>query len=382
EDTPEKELVVDDKAQLVAEMEYLISQEKKLKEKQFNAISNFEMLNKEAKATNEKVTLLHECNTKVRTNTESMEVIAEKASLVKPGLRIDMEARLEMLHIPAIIEPEEVVMAESRLEYLADNTSKTIRVISNTLEYKPDENNENIAYNMNESDDYNANEQTKVNQVKVTDDTVGVEKATTDTQAVVDLYADQNVGTSQEDTIIESSSEKDDEILKAIDESGKEESETTEVAGKPKMIEVKGIITLLDNNTLDNSFKVNYIDMKDISKVGTVKPDIKTGAYSLFIEPGSYKLEFEGTGYRMNTEIIDIPPIYARSDLVVNTEMTPAEVASGEYYITKAIFFDFAGDNLTRESKIELEKLFRLMNENPSLYFEVVGYTDSRKPGI
>jgi len=57
--------------------------------------------------------------------------------------------------------------------------------------------------------------------------------------------------------------------------------------------------------------------------------------------------------------------------------MEAIQVASGEYFTIKSIFFDYGKSDLRRESQIELEKLYSLMETNPSLYIEVTGHTDS-----
>lgn len=49
-----------------------------------------------------------------------------------------------------------------------------------------------------------------------------------------------------------------------------------------------------------------------------------------------------------------------------------------EVYIIRNIYFDFNSFTLNREARIEAEKLFALMSENPGLYIEIIGHTDSK----
>jgi len=48
------------------------------------------------------------------------------------------------------------------------------------------------------------------------------------------------------------------------------------------------------------------------------------------------------------------------------------------YSEIKSICFDYNVYNLDREAKIELEKLYMIMERNPSLYVEIIGHTDSK----
>ncbi|MFH2095742.1 MAG: OmpA family protein, partial [Bacteroidota bacterium] len=77
-------------------------------------------------------------------------------------------------------------------------------------------------------------------------------------------------------------------------------------------------------------------------------------------------------------EFLFIPEIYTRKDVVINVELIPLEVTSGEYFVIRSIFFDYGKHDLRRESMIELEKLGKLMIDNPSLYVEIIGHTDSK----
>jgi len=49
-----------------------------------------------------------------------------------------------------------------------------------------------------------------------------------------------------------------------------------------------------------------------------------------------------------------------------------------DIYVIRNIYFEFNSAVLNREAQIEAEKLYKLLSENPSLYIEIVGHTDSK----
>ncbi|MBI4648096.1 MAG: OmpA family protein [Bacteroidia bacterium] len=108
------------------------------------------------------------------------------------------------------------------------------------------------------------------------------------------------------------------------------------------------------------------------------RPNIPSGAYSFKTIPGNYELIFAGDLYEPNIEYVSVPSTYNLPDIIVNGLLIPKEVSSGEYYIIRNIYFDFNSYEPSREAKIELEKLNKLISENPSLFLEIIGHTDSK----
>jgi len=53
-------------------------------------------------------------------------------------------------------------------------------------------------------------------------------------------------------------------------------------------------------------------------------------------------------------------------------------ISYNQYIPIRSIFFDFDQYSINNTARKELERLFVIMNNNPSLKFEVVGYTDSK----
>jgi outer membrane protein OmpA-like peptidoglycan-associated protein len=147
----------------------------------------------------------------------------------------------------------------------------------------------------------------------------------------------------------------------------------------PFIINIKGTLTLLDNQTdfVPGDFTIEIIDSLNLTVVSKTYPEEEKGTFSAQLKPGLYRFNFNSIDYKPKSTILFIPEDYPREELTLNIELTPLSVTSGEYISVKSIFFNFDDFKLTREAKIELERLYNLMVRYPSLYIEVIGHTDA-----
>lgn len=147
----------------------------------------------------------------------------------------------------------------------------------------------------------------------------------------------------------------------------------------PFLVNVKGQVTLQDNQTdfNTNDFSIHVMNSSKTKILDTLLLDEETGKFSVDLEPGNYNFFFNGKEYKQKTKSLIIPENYTRDDLTLNVELVPLAVSTGEYLTIKSIFFDFDAYHLTKEAKIELERLYNLMIKYPSLYIEVIGHTDA-----
>jgi len=147
----------------------------------------------------------------------------------------------------------------------------------------------------------------------------------------------------------------------------------------PFLVKVKGKVTLQDNQNDFNpkDFSIHVMDSSETEILNTLYPDENTGRFSVDLEPGSYHFFFKGSAYKEEVKTVTIPENYSRDDLTLNVELVPIAVTTGEYLTIKSVFFDFDTHDLTKETKIELERLRNLMVQYPSLYIEVIGHTDA-----
>lgn len=149
------------------------------------------------------------------------------------------------------------------------------------------------------------------------------------------------------------------------------ESNTTE-------IELKGKIKLQDqDNELPHDFIVSLIDSIKGDTILKFSPDFVASNYNHIIKSGTFKIEYKCGGYLSHYENLYIPEVYTRTEIVIDVEMTPLEVSKGEYYVIRSIFFDYGKFDLRRESQVDLQRLADLMQKNPTLLVEIVGYTDA-----
>ncbi|GAB4289836.1 MAG: hypothetical protein Kow0068_15360 [Marinilabiliales bacterium] len=146
---------------------------------------------------------------------------------------------------------------------------------------------------------------------------------------------------------------------------------------KPE-INLKGIISLQDKkNVLPPNTSMYVYDNTKHDTILVIPADRNTGEYFTPIDPGDYVLTYRAKGYKEHEENLFIPEIFTKKDIVINVELVPLQVSSGEYFVIRSIFFDYGKYDLRKESKIELEKLGKLMLDHPSLYVEVIGHTDA-----
>ncbi|MBN2681599.1 MAG: PD40 domain-containing protein [Bacteroidales bacterium] len=150
------------------------------------------------------------------------------------------------------------------------------------------------------------------------------------------------------------------------------ENATTEIL-------LKGRVDTEDKRAeLPQDVKICIVDSITSDTINVLKPDLFSGKYNTIVSSGNFKIIYRATGYKTHEERLFIPKIYTRTEIVLNVNLVPIEVHRGEYIVIKNLFFDYGKFDLRRESQVELEKLYKLMDENPSIYVEIIGHTDSR----
>jgi len=111
--------------------------------------------------------------------------------------------------------------------------------------------------------------------------------------------------------------------------------------------------------------------------VGIYKPNSKTGKYLFILPPGkNYNVTYEAEGYLFKSENLIVPE---NSEFTtVRNEISLSPIEAGQNIVLNNIFFDFSKATLTEESKVELDKIFRLLVNNPKMKVEFQGHTDSK----
>ncbi len=126
-----------------------------------------------------------------------------------------------------------------------------------------------------------------------------------------------------------------------------------------------------------NGAQIIVTDNETHEIVGIYKPNSKTGKYLFILQPGrNYNITYEAEGVLFKSENLIVPEGSQFS--TINNDIKLPSIKAGENIILNNIFFEFDKDILTAESKVELEKLTRLLLNNPAMKVELQGHTDSK----
>jgi len=89
----------------------------------------------------------------------------------------------------------------------------------------------------------------------------------------------------------------------------------------------------------------------------------------------NYTISYDAKGYLFNSETVNI----SQNDTTpIQKEVVLEKIEVGSKIILNNIFFDFNKSILRKESNFEIDKIVKLMIENPELLIEVSGHTDSK----
>lgn len=111
--------------------------------------------------------------------------------------------------------------------------------------------------------------------------------------------------------------------------------------------------------------------------VSELNSEATTGQYAVVMPSGkNYGLAVERGGYLFHSENYDIPSSTGFQELTLNVELK--KIAVGTRIVLKNIFFDLNKATLKKESTPELENLFDLLEESPTLKIEISGHTDNK----
>lgn len=105
--------------------------------------------------------------------------------------------------------------------------------------------------------------------------------------------------------------------------------------------------------------------------------DPVSGKYLVSLPAGrNYGIAVKANGYLFHSENFDIPKETDYQEFTKDVYMKKVEV--GEVIVLRNIFFDLNKYSLRNESQSELDRLTKLMQDNPTLRIQISGHTDSR----
>jgi outer membrane protein OmpA-like peptidoglycan-associated protein len=139
---------------------------------------------------------------------------------------------------------------------------------------------------------------------------------------------------------------------------------------------------ILSGRTLDSktgnpiSASIVFEDLDTNQKKGVLTSDPVTGTYQIALPKGiNYGVYASAKGYYSITQQIEIKNLVNYSEKNQDLLLAPLEI--GETLALNNLFFDKGKDALLPTSYPELERLVKLLNDNPAMQIELHGHTDN-----
>ena len=146
-----------------------------------------------------------------------------------------------------------------------------------------------------------------------------------------------------------------------------------EVKPKP-VVTITGKVT--DTNGNPVAADISYERLSDGKNLGIASSNPKTGKYSIVLPAGEkYGYSIHKQGYMFFSDHIDLTDIDSVTTIEQNITLKPVKV--GSQIVLHNIFFEFNSAKLLPESIGELQRVLKLMQENPDIKVEIAGHTDS-----
>ena len=156
----------------------------------------------------------------------------------------------------------------------------------------------------------------------------------------------------------------------------------TTKAIEPK-VEVSMSLAILKGIVRDDKTKeplkasIELIDNETGEVIAEFSSDAKSGRYLVSLPGGkNYGIAVKAEGYLFHSENFDVKQDAEYKEVEKIIDLKKVEV--GESIVLRNIFFDLNKFSLRDESINELNRLTKLLNDNPKLRIEISGHTDSR----
>lgn len=128
------------------------------------------------------------------------------------------------------------------------------------------------------------------------------------------------------------------------------------------------------------SAEIKWEDLSTGKNIGTLKTNPKDGSYIIMLQPGkNYGYYAEKKGYYPNSNNIDLRKEISEKEIIQDIILQPILTVKEQKIrvILNNIFFDYNDYTLKPESYPELNRLAKLLEENPDLTINIYGHTDS-----
>src|ERR1019366_3454891 len=145
---------------------------------------------------------------------------------------------------------------------------------------------------------------------------------------------------------------------------------------EPPLTLLKGVITDICGR-VPPVIDITVTDNETEKVVGIYHSNSKTGQYLFILPPGkNYNITYESEGYLFHSENLDVS--INTNYYVIHKAIQLQPLVVGSKIVLNNIFFEFDKATLRSISKVELAKLFKLLNKNKELVVEISAHTDSK----
>ncbi|MCS7086723.1 MAG: OmpA family protein, partial [Bacteroidia bacterium] len=113
--------------------------------------------------------------------------------------------------------------------------------------------------------------------------------------------------------------------------------------------------------------------------VSVLKSNSATGKYLATLPSGkNYGISVQKDGYVFHSENFDLPKGADYAEVSKKISLKPLGYAVGSKIILKNIFYDFDKYTLRPTSIAELERLLKILEDNPKMRIRILSHTDSK----
>lgn len=150
-----------------------------------------------------------------------------------------------------------------------------------------------------------------------------------------------------------------------------------EAMPEKNVLTIKGRVT--DENSKPLDTRLLWYDLGSNTNAGELTSDPETGNYIITLPNGaSYSYFAERQGYYSLSNNIDLTGQNEFGELTVDIVMQSVVSLLNTSIVLNNIYFDFDRSDLQPGSSIELDRVVKFLNDNPTVKIEISAHTDSK----
>jgi outer membrane protein OmpA-like peptidoglycan-associated protein len=148
-------------------------------------------------------------------------------------------------------------------------------------------------------------------------------------------------------------------------------------AEKPDPVSLISGITYNKKTNLPMQAEIRYYDLEANVELGKATSDPTTGTYKIILPTGKkYSFVAQQKEFYPISENLDLKELKEYNELTKDLFLLPIE--KGEAIRLNNIFFEFNKADLKSESFNEIDRLYKILADNPEMKIEISGHTDDK----